>query len=57
MRYTIPNNTPDEWQIVPDPNGEFKTLKEAKKELISICKLHIKLEKEMINQVKNYEPI
>lgn len=54
MRYSIPTNSPDDWEIIEDPKGEFATLKEAKNELIAICKAHIEDEKLMIKAVREF---
>lgn len=53
--YKITDNTPDNWKIIKDQNGEFKTLKEAKKELIDICKSNIEAEKQMIKEVRKFK--
>lgn len=55
MAYKILDNTPDHWKIVEDKNGEFATLKDAKNELIKICKVHIEAEKQMIIEVKDFK--
>lgn len=54
MRYEIIDNTLDGWKIIKSRNGEFATLKQAKNELIKICKTHIEDEKQMIKAVKNF---
>lgn len=38
MNYAITDNTPDNWCIEEKEDGEFSSLKEAKKELIETCK-------------------
>ena len=55
MRYSIPKNSPDDWEIIEDAKGEFATLKDAKKELIEICKAHIEDEKLMIKAVRDFK--
>ena len=55
MKFTITDNTPDNWCIEEKEDGEFESLKEAKKELIEICKTHILTEKEMIKSVKKFK--
>ena len=55
MKYNVPTNSPDDWLIVPDKNGEFETLKEAKQYLIDIAKAQIEDEKQMIKEVREFK--
>lgn len=55
MRYNATTSSPDDFEIVPDENGEFATIEEAKQYLIDVCKSHISDELNLIKQIRKYE--